>query len=207
MKKIITLLTAITFLSASLSGCSSAPKEINKQTPVVFGEKLNTLVSDDHLKDFEAINKHTYSKKISDGVLKIYVSNDNKIYLVNKQSPYFKDLSECQTMFEQDKSNVQYLINDSDKSMTHVNKDITSLTYGKETFRLSTIPCRINKTDSDESYYYIINVAGESSDAITSSKNIASKIGSTTGDLLMGVVFIALIPVFLIVFIIGSIFK
>jgi len=207
LKKIITILTAITFLSTSLSGCSSSPKKADKKPPVVFGENLNTMASNDHLKDFDIVNKNTYSRKESDGILKIYVSNDNTIYLVNKQSPYFNDLRECQTMFEQDKSNLQYLINDSDKAMPHVNKNITSLTYGNDIFRLSTLPCQIKKTDNIETYYYIINVAGESTDAIKSSKNIASKIGSTTGDLLMGVVFIALIPVFLIVFIIGSIFK
>ena len=207
MKKIITIFIAITFLNSSLSGCSVAPKENKKNPPSVFGEKFNEPISNEHLKDFEAINKNTYSKKESDGLLKIYVSNDNKIYLINKRSPEFSDIHECQSMFEQDKKNIQYLINESDKSTVHVNKDITSLTYGDDTFRLSTIPCEISKYDKLDTYSYTISVAGKSSDAMSSSQNIVSKIGSTTGDLLMGVAFVALIPVFLIVFMIGSIFK
>ena len=103
MKKIITIFIAITFLNSSLSGCSVAPKENKKNPPSVFGEKFNEPISNEHLKDFEAINKNTYSKKESDGLLKIYVSNDNKIYLINKRSPEFSDIHECQSMFEQDK--------------------------------------------------------------------------------------------------------
>lgn len=41
--------------------CRSTTRK-QKNPPSVFGEKFNEPISNEHLKDFEAINKNTYSK-------------------------------------------------------------------------------------------------------------------------------------------------